>query len=309
MGNLKTKYLEFYELVTPDGVTYKFNLNTTRFVYASLGEGLPRSIINSQSFPGQDGVTPIDFRLEPRSITMTLRRQGKNRFEYFEIREELIDVFRLNRQTSVGEFVPSVLRKKLPNGDIRDINVYLETGLLFEAIGTGEFEGNAVIEVVKFFCPDPVYFNPTAIQETISFEAITDLIFPVEAPIAFGGGGTETDTIAYSGNYRSFPTIIINGPARNPTIINLITGKKIELNFIIGVGDTITVVITNSAITITDAGGVERPGILSEDSDPDFAIVPAPLAPLGVNSISASASSTSGVTSFLFNYLDRHYGF
>lgn len=309
MSNLKIKYLEFYELITPDGVIYKFNLNTTRFVYASLGEGLPRANFHNQSFPGQDGVTPVDFNLEPRSITMTLRRQGKNRFEYYEIREELIDVFRLNRQTTVGAFVPSVLRKKLPNGDIRDINVFLETGLLFEAIGTGEFEGNAIIEVAKFFCPNPIYFNPTVIQKVISFEAISDLVFPVEAPIAFGGGGSETDTITYNGNYRSFPTIIINGPARNPTIINLITGKKIQLNFIVPVGDTITVVITDETITITDAGGVERPGILSKDSNSDFAIVPAPLAPLGVNSISASASSTSGVTSFLFNYLEREQGF
>lgn len=304
-----TKYIEFYEFETPDGVVYPINVNTMRFVYAATGEGIARSRIYTQQAPRQDGSTPINYSLEPRTITMTMRRNADNIYDHYDVRSELIDIFRLNRQTVIGGFAPSILKKKLPDGTLRNINVYLETGLLYEPKTENEWLGHSIVEVVRFICYDPIYYNPDARQEDLVFEAITGLLFPLAAPISFGGSGVQTDTISYNGDHKSYPVINITGPVRNPTIINLTTGKRIELNLIIAAGNTVTITITNISMTIVDAGGTSYIGSLTDNSDTDFAIVPAPLAVSGVNSLSLSGSSTNANTSFVLTYLERYQGF
>lgn len=306
--NLTKKSLEFHELITADGQVYLINANTTRFSWGFMGEGLAKSTIRSQRAPFQDGVTPVDYRFEPRMITMTIRINNANQFEYYSIREELINTFRINRNTTANSLEPATLRKKLPNGDIRDILVFIDMGFLFNSVEVDEWNDYGIQEAIRFFAPEPFYFDPTARLNSLLFTAISDLIFPVAGPVSFGGVSAETDSVVYDGNIETFPIIKFVGPVRNPIMQNLITGKIIELNYIIPVGDAITIDVSPTSVTVTDASGVDRRGVLTSDSDPGFSLVPDPLAPLGRNSFACVGAGTGVATEFIITHLIKYQG-
>ena len=307
---LLTKHeVEFYDLLFPDGTLYKFNLNTTRFYWGVIGEGMPKATLRTQRSPFQDGVTVLGHRLEPRMLTMTLSRDSKDNFDYYSVRSDIINKFRLNRQTAEGVFEPSVLRKRLPNGDIRSINVFLDMGFLFQGDGINDFNGYRVTEVIRFFCPNPIYYDPTMIQTNILFSAAEDLVFPVQGPISFSGNIYTTDTITYTGTHKSFPILNWTGPARNPILQNRITNKKVKLDYTIPVYETITITLGQEVYSIVDSNGSDLKGIITADSDTDWALVPDPLAPDGDNDLFMSATETDANTEFIMQYFLRYQGF
>lgn len=305
---LQKHNLEFHKLITADGVEYAINTNTTRFSWGHFGEGMVKAKIRTQRAPFQDGVSPVDFRYESRMITMTMRINNKNIYDYHSIRESLINTFRINRNTTHGLMEPATLRKLQPNGDIRDILVFIDMGFLFKTDSEGTWSDFGIQETIRFFAPSPFYYDPNKVVSGLQFDAVTDLIFPVEGPIEFGGASAETDSVNYRGNVKSYPILEFVGPARNPIIINLITGSKIELDYIIPAGNTITVDISPVALNIVDDGGIDLRGILTSDSDPEFAVVPSPLAPSGVNSFACAATSTTALTKFNIIYFNRYQG-
>lgn len=313
-----SKQIEFDYYITPDGLEYSFHHHNAegipcvsgRFLSQFSGQGMPPITYVTQRGPFQHGETVLDYRLEPRRIAYVHRRQGCDRDAYWDIRADLINYLRPNRQTS-NTFSPGRLRKILPSGAKRDINVFIESGPGYGARDVNMWDETAITETLVFYAPDPVFYDPDTELQSMTIDICSDLVFPFTFPFIFCGSSVnETDTITYTGTWLSYPVITIQGPAAEARVSNITTGEKIEFTRTIPAGTTITINCAYGAKTVTDDTGANWIGGLTEDSDlATFHIAPAPEAPGGVNSISAQArDGVAGETLFTIAYITRYIG-
>lgn len=306
--------IEFDYYITPDGLTYSFHDNrltedSVRFLMLFSGQGMPGISLLQQRGPFQNGVTVLDYRLSPREIIFVHRRRGCDREGYWDIRADILNHLRPNRQAA-GQFLPGKLRKILPNGAVRDIDVYASAGPVFEPRTLDRWDEAGVMETLRFFAPDPTFYDPALTQTVVQVQSCDNLVFPFQFPFAFCGGGLiQTDTITYTGTWLSLPTIVIQGPARGALIRNLTTGEKIEFARAIPAGTTVTLDLRYGYKTVTDQLGANWIGGLTEDSDlATFHLAPDPEAAGGVNILSASVSGASSETLITMSFYARYIG-
>lgn len=306
--------IEFDYYITPDGLTYSFHDNrlapdSVRFLMTSSDQGMPGLSLIQQRGPFQHGVTVLDYRLSPREIVLVHRRRACDREGYWDIRADILNHLRPNRQAA-GQFLPGVLRKVLPGGAYRDIDVYASAGPRFEPRSLDRWDEAAFIETLRFFAPDPTFYDPSVVQTDVAVGFCDNLVFPFQFPFAFCGGGLiQTDTITYSGTWLSLPTIRVQGPARGALIRNLTTGEKIEFTRSIPAGLTVTADLRYGYKTLTDSSGGDWSGSLTDDSDlATFHIAPDPEAPGGVNVLSALVSGFTSDTSMSMSFYTRYIG-
>lgn len=310
---MKHNILEFNQYITPDGTVYNFDNKHDQFMIAGMrGLGMPGITYLTQRGPFQDGVTPLGFKLEPRVVQLVHRRNGCSRSEYWAIRANLMDIFRPNRQVA-GEFETGQLRIVQPDLTTRDLNVFVDTGPQFEGRDSGRWDEFSIQEAIQFIAHDPILYDPD--ENIFSFAlpsgGIDELIYDITFPISFSSNASmETDTITYSGTYKSFPKLILIGPMTNPIIRNLSINAKIELDMTIVAAQTVTIDLTLGVKSITDDMNNNLIGNLTIDSDlSGFYIAPSPEAPAGVNSFGVWANAiSSGVTAINIRYFDRYIG-
>ena len=72
---MRNKIYEFTQYTAPDGEVYRFNIHD-QFVLSETGMGMPIVRPISQSGPLQHGETIYDYRLEPRTIQLIMRRRA-----------------------------------------------------------------------------------------------------------------------------------------------------------------------------------------------------------------------------------------
>lgn len=305
--------IEFDRLITPDSQTYKFNNQVDQFVISGIsGLGMPPITYRTQKGPFQHGTTPLGFVLEPRVINFIHRRNGGCRNDYWDNRADLLDFLRPNRQP-LGVFQTFVLRKILPNGNKRDLNVLIQQGPTFQGKQQGRWDEFGFSEAIQFVAHDPVFFDPDLKTVTLSLATslADDIVFSFDFTFIFRGAGTgETDTITYNGTWLSYPTIILHGPLTSPIVANLTTQEKIKLETTIVTGRTVTINLEFGNKTVFDDLGNNLIGNLSTDSDlATFHLAPTPEAPLGVNTMSVEASGmTDGVSQISLQYFERYIG-
>lgn len=306
------KPLEFDQYISPDGEVYKFNNAMDQFVIAGIsGTGMPPITYRTQRGPFQHGVTPLGFILEPRIIQLLHRRNTNNRKNYWAARADIMNLLRPNRQNT-NDLILGTLRKIYqPGRTKRDISVFIQSGPNFNATQQGRWDEYSFTEAIQFIAHDPTFFDPVEVQKTLTLDTnAEDIEFAFNFPFTFLSSALgETDTITYVGTWDTFPTILFIGPMRNPIVRNLTTGEKIKLNTTIGAGRTVTVSLQYGNKTVTDDLGTNLIGTVTTDSDlATFAIVPAPKAPSGVNSIGAAATNLTGVSKIVLEYFTRYIG-
>lgn len=124
---------------------------------------------------------------------------------------------------------------------------------------------------------------------------------------AQGGSVSQAVTIPYDGDLPEYPTISIRGPITGATLINTATGDA--LNFgttVIGAGTTY-IINTNPAYKTVLQGSTNKRGELSSDSDlGTWAIVPAPIATGGTNTIAVTGTNTGTATQVSIVYYSRY---
>lgn len=310
---LRNQPIEFDRLITPDDQTYKFNNQVDQFIISGIsGLGMPSITYRAQKGPFQHGVTPLGFVLDPRVINFIHRRNGGCRQDYWDNRADLLDFLRPNRQP-LGVFQTFILRKILPDGTKRDLNVLIQQGPTFMGKISGRWDEFSFSEAIQFIAHDPVFFDPNLLTVSLSLGADVDddIVFSFDFDFIFRGSGTgQTDTLTYNGTWLSYPTIILHGPLTNPIVANLTTGEKIELETTIVTGRTVTINLEFGNKTVFDDLGNNLIGSLSTDSDlATFHLAPTPEAPLGVNTLSAVASGmTDGESQILLQYFERYIG-
>lgn len=313
--------IEFDKFITPDGETYNFHDGFDHFLMSFSGFGMPPINYITERGPYQHGETPIDFFLQPRVLQMVHRRQARSRSGYWDARKDLLDYLRPNRYVTAGVLGEGALRKILPNGDTRDIDVLVESGPEFSARGGG-WDEFAFLEQIRFIANDPTFYDPTLVSSVFSLSSLAHLVFPVTLTSSFGiaeDGGKDMlffsssidddDDFQYMGTWLTYPTIVITGPAENPTITNQTTGKKIELDYNVSAAEVVTIDLAYRVKTVENGSGTNLIGTVTTDSDlGDFALVPAPLAPAGVNTIQVAFGGADSNSEVEISYYTRYIG-
>ena len=138
-------------------------------------------------------------------------------------------------------------------------------------------EFNPHILLVELVAADPAIYTDTLSSDSLAvFAPSAGLSYPVTYPKAYGAGGSGAGTVVNNtGDWETWPTLRINGPSSgtltNPTVENVTTGKKIELNanggVSIGVGQQLVVETHPVRRTILFATGASRYGRLSDASE------------------------------------------
>ena len=302
--------LEFDQYIAPDGQVYQFGNKRDKFIYPMGNLGMAPIRYVTQRGPYQHGETMLDYFLEPRIIQVRHRRVEKSRTGQWDARFDLLDALRPNRQ-AINSLEPGILRKIRADGTIRDLNVIVLEGPSFTPATGNNWDEWATDDIIRFIAHDPVFFDPEEIETIFNFSTFEELVFPIDFPIAFFASTfDETDTIEYSGTWLSYPEIIMTGPMNNPIITNTTTGEKIELDYNIALGETVTVTTEYGNKTITNNDGDNLIGTLTTDSDlATFHIAPDPEAPDGENALRAQgAGADSAITQMVVKYLNRYIG-
>ncbi len=315
--------VELYQYITPDGRTYTFRDDERRFLMSIAGEGMPPIEYLEQQGPFQHGSSVVDFRLRPRVLQMLYRERLSSRQRYWDARggatmvtaagarkqvAGLLDAIRPNRQ-GVGQVQAGRLRKRLPDGSLRDLYVWVQEGPGFQP-SEGGWDEWAYAEVLRFYAPDPVWIDPVLQSASWTLSPLDQLVFTATFPIVFGTTTiASTRNLTYLGTWLSYPVIYITGPITNPTVTNSTTGEVLALTYTISAGEQVTIDCSYGAKTIINNSGTNLIGYLSTDSDlATFHLEPHPGAALGVNSLTFVGSDCSVATEGRLTYYTRFIG-
>ena len=319
-------FFEFDEYIAPDGQVYKFDdkLNN-KWLASFTGYGMPEMEFITERGPYQHGETLLDYRLKPRTIQLVHRRSAERRQGWWNNRADILNRLRPNRHTA-GMFGLGVLRKRLPNGSVRALDVIVQQGPVFSARGQDTWDEWAFDEELRFYAGDPIFYDPTLVTVLwvvsdvggLYFHSTTypdDLFFPA----SFG-----TDTVSgsanvhYTGTWLAYPIIYVTGPINQPVVQNTTTGKSIQLLCNVSAGETVTIALPFGNKTVTNNVGANLIGEVSAASDlSELAVEPEPEAawcgtharPCGLNVFYAGGGGgVVGQTQIRMTYKTRYVG-
>lgn len=306
--------IEYTQYITPDGIPYTFDAQVDKFMFSIEGEGMPELDLITQQGPYQHGITILDYRLKPRIVQLLHRRKSCGRGAYWNSRSDLLNVLRPNRQAT-SSLTLGKLRKMLPGGDLRDLDVFIQNGPRFTARNLDSWEETSIQEAIIFIAPDPTFYNPNIHTVTWTLATQGHLVFP----ITIIPGGTDflfgtsiisnSVTITYDGTWKTYPVITITGPLSGPIIENTSTGDRLQFVYDVPTGGTLTVGLQYGNKYVVDGSGNNLIGTLSEDSDlATFHIAPDPEVAGGVNVISVTGIYATGATAVALTYYTRYIG-
>lgn len=319
MGFLGRKLVNVIQYTPPGGQRVNLSPLANSDIITEEGTGMPPIEHITEQGPFEHGVTPKDYRLQPRIVSYRLRQQFCSLGAYYTGRSALLDLLRPNYDPNV---ITGTVTKYLPNGQVRSLDVAILDGPLFKAKAPGAWDEWAIDEVIRFIAFNPIAYGPTQQTHIVScetteftytfpiyFSCENQLVFPITFPITFEHfdlGGI----IEYDGNWPEYPQIVITGPVSDYVKIeNVTTGMILELISANGfpglaVGETITFNLTYSVKTIVDSNGNNVIGYLSDDSDlSEFSIVP------GDNEIRVIMYGHGAGSQVAFNYYNRYIGY
>lgn len=220
----------------------------------------PVNFITRRGFK-QTGETFLDYSVGKRTITLEIDRQAcDDREAYWRFRAELHDLLRHNR----GGLMTYTLIQ--PGGVERSLRVSPDPGFTFAPSQADNWD---IHESLRFTAFDPIWFDPGAVDLTMSGAISDDLVFPITFPIVFGLSGVlfSSGTITYTGTWESFPSFVLTGPYDWVNIQNVETGVFFGLGVPIGAGETRTIVLTPGEQSVTAQDGSSRFSELTPDSD------------------------------------------
>jgi hypothetical protein len=312
-----TDVLEFTSYISPDGKEYHFD-TSTRFLLTEEGLGMPPIEYITQQGPYQHGETVLDYRLGKRTIQMLVRQNSCSRDEFWINRTALLNAIRPNRNL-IHKMNTGVLRKKFPDGSMRDIYVFIEQGPIFNARNLDRWDEFGYAETLRFVAHDPVFFDPDI--DRLSWSLLYDpalssfWILPFTFSFTLSEESySDSKYVIYPGSWLSYPKIIITGPMTGFKITNVTTGEFIELNYAIMSGETIYIDLPYGNKSVVNDLGINLMGSITEESSiTTFHIAPDPEAPLpastgGRNDFTISGSGTTITSTVTLEYYVRYIG-
>ncbi len=299
--------MEFNRYISPDGLIYDFDNQTDRFLISSSGFGLPPVQNFTQNMPYLHGSKFLGYKLQPRSVKITHQSEAaeSGKAGYWALRALILDTMRYNRGGN------GTLRKIYDDGTIRDLAVYVSSGLTLD-------EGKPISagckwhirDAVEFIAYDPIFFNPTNQAITFTPSVNTDLVFPITFPITFGEGTiTDSYELTYTGSWLTYPVMTIRGPIDGPIITNETINESIALDYTVADGEEVVIDLSHGAKTVVNTSDVNLIGTVTPDSDlGTFRIDCDPAVPGGVNNFAVSGGGTNANTRIKIEYYIRYIG-
>lgn len=270
---------EVHEIITPDGVTFDLSDGYARYVLRTPGQmGIPAvEAITMQA--GQQGRLYRDFILQPRELELQIRYQGCNRSQYWQGRQELLNVLRPNRN---GELWYSLTLEDGTNYMIRGIIA----GTPFSAASDGWDEWGYT-ETLTIICNDPIWYGGDSTTLYVTGVSVTQLVFPITFPNVYFQENTNTGTtvsVTYTGTWYSYPLFRIQGAFSGLTLTHAEKGVSIRLNYGVGVDDYVVIDLENRLVY--NSIGTDLFSYLGGESNlVDFRLEPDPVLTDGINTI------------------------
>lgn len=315
---------EHVDFIAADGTVYPLHVPSRvgKWVMSHDGLGMPPIEYITERGPFQHGETVKDFFLRPRIVQLLIRQQFCSREEYWTGRAALINAIRPNRQLTVGAVSSGTLRLTLPNGVLRSLDCYIESGPRFEPRRSSSWDEWAFQEVLRFIAYNPVLYDPadhfvTFSEGSVAFfpasfpipmDTPPELVFPIEFPITFFKIDRDANVV-YTGTWIEYPVITLTGPLLNPIITNETTGEVLELSYEVPAGVVVTIDLAPGRKTVIDSTGANLVGVMTPESDlGTWHMEPAPVAPGGINTVHAEASAIDLLSSIDIRWKARYIG-
>jgi hypothetical protein len=247
----------------------------------------------------QQGDTMLDFRLDPRIITLIWYVSESSLSDLTTTLDKYHQIF--TPSMSLGTLI--ITRD---DGTQRAIDCYYIGGLDDNI----DPKMLAVRLPVQLRCPDPTWYDPT--QQIVSMVSGVDgtpTPYPYIIPVTYGSALTQTVSVSYTGTWRSFPIIEATGPITGFSITNDSTGENISLSSAIPAGSTYRFNLLYGYKTVTDQTGANKIATVTSGSDlATFSIESAPAVPGGVNSLTITGTGGTSASAVSLYYYTRYHG-
>jgi hypothetical protein len=253
--------------------------------------------------PGQHGVTDRDYRLDPRTFTLTLELEGDNLEDLYLKRENLLTAL---SPTQSG----SPLKFGFNFGKARYIDAYF--------VGEGKMgykdkEGFTQKASFVFYSPEGLFYQDVNQFLTINLGGGgASFVVPTPVPSSIGTSVANTNAVAKNGgNARTTPfPIRVFGPITSPVITNLGTGEKLDFTgHTIPDGHYWEVDARYGRQTVVDQAGTAQDHKLTADSDlGSFHLGPPPEVPNGDNVIQVTGTGINANSMVTMAWKPRNLG-
>jgi hypothetical protein len=286
--------------------TYTFNLegmfesgyDYTVYLTGSINWGLAPLHRITQRGPFQEGDSEIDFRLDPRILSLPIVVPASNIEEHLDRRARLLQVFKPGNDGAILSLDW--------NNNNRAIYVTVVGGLSMDT----DSKDFTIRTVVQLRAADPTWLDINGSTEVISSQVFgTPTPYPKPYGVPYGSDSINKITaITYDGSWITYPTIVCIGPATNLTLVDAM-GNIIQFSAVIAIGEIIYIDLSAGQKTVYDNNGVNRFADLSISSDLVYwALFPDPTVAFGINNISVSATGTNANTEISLVYNKRYIG-
>lgn len=283
---------EWTEYQTPDGTVYPLVIPSRRgrWILTETGWGSPPVEHVTQRSPLQHGQSLLASWLRPRTVQVAIRQDFCSRNDYWAGRQELVNALRLDVWHFLSDTVtPGILRRVLPNGSLRELDVYLSQGPTFDAPDQRRWDSWGIQEVLRWIAYDPIIRDP--VDRSYDLNVLSNTI------------------VTYDGTWQERPTVTMTGPITNPGLVNSTTGETLGFTTVVVAGTSLVISLGSDPVTIVDSLGVDRIGDLDSTSHlASWHLAPHPEAANGQNTLLFSGSGTSGATACVLNYHDKYWG-
>jgi len=275
----------------------------TVYLSGTIGWGLAPSHRITQRGPFQEGDSDIDFRLDPRVLSLPFVGVASSIDEHFRLRNALLNVFKPGNDDASLRLTYD---DAFSGTQDRYIDVKVIGGLTMDT-DSKDFNVRGVIQLRA---ADPTWSGGTEFEQQLSSSILgTPTPYPKPYPVPYGADSISRITeIIYGGTWMSYPVITAVGPLTDLVITDGLN-HSIKFTTPIPASTYVSINLKYNFKTVTDQDGVNRFSWLSIDSDiTNFALFPSPFILDGINTLSVSATGTDGGSLVTINYVPRYIG-
>ena len=292
-----------------DGIrNYNFNvtngfLNFAVYLSGTIGWGLAPSHRITQRGPFQEGDSDIDFRLDPRVLSLPFVAPASTIDKHFTVRNALLDIFKPSNKDA---FIKITYDDSDRGTQYRSIDVKVIGGLTMDT-DSKDFNVRGVIQLRA---ADPTWSDDIGYQYQLTSTIFgTPTPYPKPYPVPYGADSVNNVTdITYDATWLSYPVLTAVGPLTDLVITDGLN-HSIKFTTPIPASTYVSINLKYNFKTVTDQDGVNRFSWLSIDSDiTNFALFPEPFILDGINTLSVSATGTDGASMVTINYIPRYIG-
>jgi hypothetical protein len=267
---------------------------------SNVGLGMPPVQLYQEQGPLQHGATYVDYRLQPRDITLVIGATASTFNEYMQKRRELLFALKPKSRLDMA------LRLTFSTGAVYQIDVVYVEGLEFDGNDKSGFYHRMAIVLRAH---NPLWYDPTDITVLISGEVSPYRAVPTSIPLDIGTNGfNQVVNITYNGTYDSYPIIQLVGPMNYFRIEQTDTQDYIEIDTTIPADDIITIDTNYAQKTIRDQNGVNYIQYYSGDIATFRILAKETQFNFVENSFNVEVSGATSDTRVFFTYYTRYIG-